>query len=193
MKQPDLGLKVSELRKEKGFTQEQLAEVCEVTPRTIQRIEGGEVEPRAFTRNSLSNVLEFDLGKNDLENERFWIAALHLSSMFCIVLIPLLIWSWLKTRSYQVDKHGRQVMNFQITITLALFAGGFCLIVGLPALLILMEQGTGNVVLMSGLALLSVMPMILIGFFISYQGAVKTLRVLSDKPTRYPLSIKFVK
>ena len=45
MKQPDLGLKVSELRKEKGFTQEQLAEDCEVTPRTIQRIESGEVEP----------------------------------------------------------------------------------------------------------------------------------------------------
>ncbi len=193
MKQPDLGLKVSELRKEKGFTQEQLAEDCEVTPRTIQRIESGEVEPRAFTRNSLSNVLEFDLGKNDLENERFWIAALHLSSMFCIVLIPLLIWSWLKTRSYQVDKHGLQVMNFQITITLALFAGGFCLAVGLPALLILLEQGTGNVILMSGLTLLSVVPMILIGFFITYQGAVNTLRVLTDKPTRYPLSIKFVK
>ena len=79
MKQPDLGLKVSELRKEKGFTQEQLAEDCEVTPRTIQRIESGEVEPRAFTRNSLSNVLEFDLGKDDVGNERFWVAALHLS------------------------------------------------------------------------------------------------------------------
>ena len=97
MKQPDLGLKVSELRKEKGFTQEQLAEFCEVTPRTIQRIESGEVEPRAFTRNSLSNVQEFDLGQNALGNERFWLAALHLSSMFCIVLIPLLIWSWMKT------------------------------------------------------------------------------------------------
>ncbi|MCD4801537.1 MAG: helix-turn-helix domain-containing protein [Anaerolineales bacterium] len=193
MKQPDLGLKVSELRKEKGFTQEQLAEDCEVTPRTIQRIESGDVEPRAFTRNSLSNVLEFDLGKNDLENERFWIAALHLSSMFCIVLVPLLIWSWLKTRSYQVDKHGRQVMNFQITVTLALFTGALCLIVGLPAALIFMEQGAGNVALMSTLALISVLPMILIGFFITYQGAVNTLRVLSDKPTRYPLSIKFVK
>jgi uncharacterized Tic20 family protein len=193
MKQPDLGKKVVELRKEKGFTQEHLAEVCEVTPRTIQRIESGEVEPRAFTRNSLSNVLEFDLGKNDLENERFWMAALHLSSMFCIVLIPLLIWSWLKTRSYQVDKHGRQVMNFQITVTLALFVGGFCLAVGLPAALILLEQGTGNVALMSTLALLSVLPMLLIGFFITYQGAVNTLRVLTDKPTRYPLSIKFVK
>ena len=87
MKQPDLGLKVSELRKENGFTQEQLAEFCEVTPRTIQRIESGEVDPRAFTRNSLSNVLEFDLGKNDVENERFWLAVLHLSSILCILPI----------------------------------------------------------------------------------------------------------
>jgi uncharacterized Tic20 family protein len=193
MKQPDLGIKVVELRKEKGFTQEHLAEVCEVTPRTIQRIESGEVEPRAFTRNSLSNVLEFDLGKNDIENERFWMAALHLSSMFCIVLIPLLIWSWLKTRSYQVDKHGRQVLNFQITVTMALFVGGFCLVVGLPAGLILLEQGIGDVALMSILALLSVIPMLLIGFFTTYQGAVNTLRVLTDRPTHYPLSIKFVK
>jgi uncharacterized Tic20 family protein len=193
MKQPDLGIKVSELRKEKGFTQEQLAEFCEITPRTIQRIESGEVEPRAFTRNNLSNVLEFDLGKNDLENERFWLSALHLSSMFCIVLIPLLIWSWLKTRSYQVDKHGCQVLNFQITVTLALFTGAICLIVGLPAMLIFMEQGGGNVTLMSILALISVLPMVLIGIFITIQGIKNTIRVLDDKPTHYPLSIKFLK
>ncbi|MCJ7717663.1 MAG: helix-turn-helix domain-containing protein [Anaerolineales bacterium] len=193
MKQPDLGIKVTELRKEKGFTQEHLAEVCEVTPRTIQRIESGEVEPRAFTRNSLSNVLEFDLGKNDLSNERFWLAALHLSSMFCIVLIPLLIWSWMKTRSYQIDKHGRQVMNFQITMTLALFTGGFCLMVGLPAMLILIEQGTGNVTLMSGIALISLIPMLLIGFFVFYQGVVNTIRLLNVQPTRYALSINFLK
>ena len=193
MKQPGLGLKVSELRKEKGFTQEQLAEVCEVTPRTIQRIESGEVEPRAFTRNSLSNVLEFDLGKNDLENERFWISVLHLSSMFCIVLIPLLIWSWMKNRSYQIDKHGRQVLNFQITVTLTLFTGALCLIVGLPAALIFMEQGGGNVAFMSTLALISVLPMVLIGIFITIQGVKNTTSVLADKPTHYPLSIKFLK
>ena len=193
MKQPDLGLKVSELRKEKGFTQEQLAEECEVTPRTIQRIESGEVEPRAFTRNSLSNVLEFDLGKSDLENERFWISALHLSSMFCIVLIPLLIWSWLKNRSFQIDKHGRQVLNFQISITLALFAGVFCLVVALPAGLIFLEQGYGDQLLMAILALVSVFPMILIGFYVFYQGVANTLRYLNDQETRYPLSIKFLR
>ena len=193
MKQPDLGIKVSELRKEKGFTQEQLAEFCEITPRTIQRIESGEVEPRAFTRNSLSNVLEFDLGKNDLENERFWMAALHLSSMFCIVLIPLLIWSWLKSRSYQIDKHGRQVLNFQISMTIVLLTGGLCLAVALPAALIFLEQGYGNVTLMSGLALLSLIPMLAIGIFITYQGIANTIRALSDQETHYSLSIKFIK
>ena len=48
MNQPDLGLKVAELRQQKGLTQEQLAELCEVSARTIQRIESGEVDPRAY-------------------------------------------------------------------------------------------------------------------------------------------------
>jgi DNA-binding XRE family transcriptional regulator len=49
------------------LTQEQLAEECEVSTRTIQRIENGEVEPRAFTRNNLSNLLEFDFGENNIK------------------------------------------------------------------------------------------------------------------------------
>ena len=37
MNQPDLSLKVSELRQQKNLTQEQLAGYCEVSARTIQR------------------------------------------------------------------------------------------------------------------------------------------------------------
>ena len=48
MQQPELGLKVAELRQQKGLTQEKLAEMCEVSSRTIQRIEGGEVDPRLY-------------------------------------------------------------------------------------------------------------------------------------------------
>ena len=44
MNQPDLGLKILELRQQKGLTQEKLAEYCEVSARTIQRIENGEVD-----------------------------------------------------------------------------------------------------------------------------------------------------
>lgn len=38
MKQPELGKKISELRKAKGLTQEELVEKCNLNVRTIQRI-----------------------------------------------------------------------------------------------------------------------------------------------------------
>lgn len=88
MNQPDFGLKITELRQQKGLTQEKLAEYCEVSTRTIQRIESGEVEPRSFTRNSLSNILEFDFGKENTTHENLWLVLLHLSRTVCIVFIP---------------------------------------------------------------------------------------------------------
>jgi uncharacterized Tic20 family protein len=193
MKQPDLGLKIADLRLQKGLTQEKLAEYCEVSTRTIQRIESGEVEPRAFTRNNLSNMLEFDFGEDNTQNENFWLAALHLSSTLCILVIPLLIWSWKKKSSYKIDKHGRDVLNFQITVTLMLFAAAFFMLVILPMLLLVATQTGGNVEILSMVALLSIVPLILIGFFTTYQGIVNTVRVLSDKPYKYRLSIPFVK
>ncbi len=193
MKQPDIGLKVAELRQSKGITQEQLAEYCEVSTRTIQRIESGEVEPRAFTRNNLSNVLEFDFGEDNTQNETFWLAMLHLSCVISNVIIPLVIWSWKKKSSYKIDKHGRDVLNFQITVTLMLFAAAFFLIVVLPAMLVIASTTGGNVEALSIVALLSIVPLILIGIFTTYQGVVNTVRVLSDKPYQYHLSIPFVK
>ncbi len=194
MNQPDLGLKVTELRQQKGLTQEQLAERCEVSPRTIQRIESGDVDPRAYTIHCLGEVLEFDFGEENTGNENIWLAALHISSIFVILIIPLLLWSWKKNQSYKIDKQGRQVLNFQITMTLSLFAAAFFMLVGLPALVLLnMDMGEGFVILASTLAIFSILPFILIGFFCLYQGVVNTIRALSDKPVHYALSIPFVK
>lgn len=61
MKQPELGRKLLELRKQKGFTQEELVEQCNINVRTIQRIEAGEVTPRSFTLKTILNVLGEDL------------------------------------------------------------------------------------------------------------------------------------
>ncbi len=195
MKQPGLGYKVAEVRQQKGFTQEQLAEYCEVSTRTIQRIESGEVEPRPYTRNSLSNILEFDFNESNVQNEGFWLSALHLSSMFCIVLIPLLIWSWKKKQSYKIDRHGRDVLNFQITVTLLLFAAVFLLVFGLPFLILMLEAQSGqpNLGLLGILPLISLAPLIAIGIFCTWQGVANTIRVMSEKPYRYPLSIPFIK
>ncbi len=57
MKQPELGKKISEMRKAKGLTQEELVELCNLNVRTIQRIEAGEVTPRSYTIKALFEAL----------------------------------------------------------------------------------------------------------------------------------------
>ena len=196
MNQPDLGLKVSELRQQKGLTQEQLAERCEISSRTIQRIENGEVDPRTYTLQCLSTALDFDFSEEHTSNENLWLTALHLSSMISIPIIPLLLWSWKKNQSYKIDKQGRQVLNFQITMILLLVAALFVVML-VPATLMVAQQvgdaafeGTPTVLL---LTLCVPMPLFLIGIFCTYQGVVNAIRALSDKPVHYALSIPFVK
>jgi uncharacterized Tic20 family protein len=196
MNQPDLGFKVSELRQQKGLTQEQLAERCEVSARTIQRIESGEVDPRAYTLHCLGEALDFDFGVEAAPNENLWLTVLHLSSVFCIVIVPLLLWSWKKNQSYKIDQQGRLVLNFQITMTLALFAAAF-LLMAFPAVLILVGEQTVSAMESTPAFILATiclpLPLIFIGLFCTYQGVLNAVRALSDKPIRYALSIPFMK
>lgn len=63
IRQPELGQKISELRKAKGLTQEELVEKCNISVRTIQRIETGEVTPRSYTIKTILAALDYDLNK----------------------------------------------------------------------------------------------------------------------------------
>ena len=60
MKQPQLGKKISALRRTKGFTQTELAQKCNLSLRTIQRIESTEVTPRSYTLKLIFKILDFD-------------------------------------------------------------------------------------------------------------------------------------
>ncbi|TQO36722.1 helix-turn-helix protein [Arenibacter algicola] len=53
--------KISEIRKSKGLTQEELAERSKINLRTIQRIENSESEPRGKTLNLICDVLQIDI------------------------------------------------------------------------------------------------------------------------------------
>jgi uncharacterized Tic20 family protein len=196
MNQPDLGLKVAELRQLKRLTQEQLAEMCEVSARTIQRIENGEVDPRAYTLHCLGDALGFDFETQNTSNEYLWLTVMHLSSIFCILIIPLLLWSWKKNQSNKIDKQGSQVLNFQITMTLTLFAALF-LVMLVPVTLPLLGEAEINIAEGSPTFMMIVlcipMPLMLIGIFCMIQGVVNAMRALSDKPIHYALSIPFVK
>lgn len=63
MKQPQLGQKIQEWRKAKGLTQEELVDQCNINVRTIQRIEAGEVTPRAHTVKAILEVLDIHPGE----------------------------------------------------------------------------------------------------------------------------------
>jgi len=63
-----IGKKISETRKSKGLTQEELAELSKVNLRTIQRIENNESEPRGKTLILICEVLDIDI--EDLINRK---------------------------------------------------------------------------------------------------------------------------
>lgn len=71
MKQPELGNKIIKLRKQKGLTQEELAEKCNLNLRTIQRIETNEVSPRSFTVKIIFDALDYDFFNSQSGINRF--------------------------------------------------------------------------------------------------------------------------
>ncbi|MAZ27062.1 MAG: XRE family transcriptional regulator [Cytophagaceae bacterium] len=119
-------------RKLKGFTQEELAERTQVTVRTIQRIEKGDVNPHLQTVKLLAAALDVDvddlLPLEDPKEEAVttkWLLLLHGSPLigFVIplfnVLIPLFLWIHKRDDNPIYDLHGKKVVNFQITVLLA--------------------------------------------------------------------------
>jgi len=194
MKQPEIGTKVTELRLHKCLTQDKLAELCEVNTRTIQRIESGKVDPRAFTLNNLSSILGYNFGEENSINEIFWLAALHLSSIFCIVPIPLLIWSLKKNQSNNVDLQGKVVLNFQITITVILFSIVILLGLFYPSMIILFKNSLiGSKTLVGMISFVGFFLLITIGPICFYQGVANTIRMLNDKEVTYSFCISFIK
>jgi len=97
MKQPELGEQISVIRKEKGYTQSELAEECDVDIRTIQRIETGEVTPRIFTLRVINEKLgtNFDINGNSknsvVEGSRTIIRMGWIAGIVLYGFVPLLI------------------------------------------------------------------------------------------------------
>ncbi len=80
MKEMDFSVKLTETRKIKGLTQEEVAERCNLNVRTIQRIESGQVNPRAHTIRAISDVLEINPSNpKEVEDRSFiW----HIKDLF---------------------------------------------------------------------------------------------------------------
>jgi len=134
--------------------------------------------------------------KDDSKSDSLWLVILHLSSILPLLVVPLLIWSWKKKQSSEIDQQGRKVLNFQITMMLLLFLGGFLislLTAMLPAIGKAIDQAGMNMGLFELIIFCIPSPMALIGLFCLYAGISNAIRSLTEKPVHYPLSIPFIK
>jgi len=123
----NIGQKIVELRKLKGYTQEELAEEAKLNLRTIQRIENGENKPSGNTLKLICEALEtlpekiIDYGKK--EDSRL-LVLMHLSVITYLVipigniLIPLIFWISKKDKIIKLDEMGTRLLNFQIIWTI---------------------------------------------------------------------------
>ncbi|MCK4662417.1 MAG: helix-turn-helix domain-containing protein [Bacteroidales bacterium] len=173
------GQLIKELRLKKGITQEELAEKTELSVRTIQRIENGEVDPRSFTLQAIASALDVDFGvlnnSTEFENKaqkesKTWLPLLHISGLFILLFPPIIIWIWKKDKIKNIREHAIDVVNFQLSMLIFIIPASFLVIIliGLPIVIFL-------------------------GMFSTVVIIINTAKVVNNQPYKYPWSIKILK
>lgn len=156
----ETGKLIKELRIKKGITQEELADLTELSARTIQRIENGEVDPRAYTLQMIAKALEVDFsiftenesdeGKDfENDNKRHWLAILHLSGMLPLFIPTILIWNRKKAEIKEIGEHYRAILAFQSTIFMFCILGLWVLYAAKHPRLIIIALIIGAIVSLS--------------------------------------------
>lgn len=120
----ETGILIKDLRIKKGMTQEELADKTEVSTRTIQRIENGQVDPRAYTLQMIAKALDVDysvftaIETNESEEtekqDNTWLGFLHLSGILPMVFPTVLMWQAKKDKTRAMKNHYRSVISFQV-------------------------------------------------------------------------------
>ena len=128
-----IGLVIKELRIKKGLTQEELAEKTELSARTIQRIETGKVDPRAYSLQMIAKALDVDFSlfveneskvdKEKKTEDTIILGLVHLSGLFLILIPTILIWSYKKNEVENITEHFKVVISFQILMWLVFLVG----------------------------------------------------------------------
>ncbi|NOX86968.1 MAG: DUF4870 domain-containing protein [Chlorobi bacterium] len=119
----EIGKKIKEVRKKKGFSQEELSDAAGVNLRTIQRIENNESEPRGKTLYLICEVLGInieDVLNYGKETDTNYLIFFHLSVLSFLVIpvgniiIPLILWLTKKDKIIGLKEIGANLLNFQI-------------------------------------------------------------------------------
>lgn len=124
MKNNSLAIKVKELRRRKGYSQEELSEKTGLSVRTIQRIENGESNPTGESIKRIAIGLEVtpdELIDWKVQEDKSYLVVMSLSALSFLlfpllgIIIPLIFWVSKKDKLKGVNELGKRILNFQIT------------------------------------------------------------------------------
>jgi len=191
MKNNHLSARVKELRKQNGMSQEVLADDSGLSLRTIQRIENGETNPTGDTLKRLSNALNVnpdELIDWSIKEDKRYLIFLNLSALTFLffpmlgILVPFILWTSRKGKIKNINKLGRDLINFEITWTIMLFF--------IPFLLFLLSK----LGLLESLTLHIIFTVTGIMYFINLIFILlNTLRISNEKNVMYYPQIKFLR
>lgn len=200
MKNKNLAQRVKELRKRRGFSQEKLTETSGLSLRTIQRIENGESNPTGDSLKRLSdalNVTPDELIDWTIKEDRGFLKALNLSALTFIlfpilgILIPSIMWISKKDKLKDINKIGKEIINFEITWNLILFLGFI-----LNSIYMATTWGTDGFISVEGIRSRIYFNLILVIVSYSYNFAIIILNaylIEKEKSVRYYPRINFLK
>jgi transcriptional regulator with XRE-family HTH domain len=130
MKNSHLSVRVKELRSQKGISQNTLAEESSLSLRTIQRIENGETNPTGDSLKRLSSALNVNVDELvdwSIKEDKRYLIFLNLSALTFIffpllgILLPFMLWTSKKDKIKNINKLGKDLINFQVVWTMILF------------------------------------------------------------------------
>lgn len=113
---------ITNSRKSKNLTQEQLAELSKVNLRTIQRIENNENTPRGYTLKLICDILEIDIPNTDSEilksktNKFELIISYLFLTIINLTLMGIIGWTNLDSEANVNSKFAGILLSFFIPI-----------------------------------------------------------------------------
>lgn len=127
-------------------------------------------EHSPFENNSGGNISQ------DENNARIWTMAMHLSALcLCLglpfgnILAPLLIWIFKKDDHTLVNRHGPEVLNFQISFSIYFIVAGLAIFILIGFILV---------------------PVVAIIWFVVI--IIAAVKAYNGEDYSYPLTIKFI-
>ncbi|MCK5455915.1 MAG: DUF4870 domain-containing protein, partial [Melioribacteraceae bacterium] len=114
--------------------------------------------------------LDYEIPFDENDDTKFWLLTLHLTNFISIPILPVIIWAMKKDENPEIDRQGKDVINFQISMMIYLFVS---------AILVF--------------AIIGIVFLLLLGLYITVITIINSTRVVMEKDYKYYLTIKFVK